>query len=75
MKTGMNASIGPGLKFSRSEPWPSWKTHTSTPYAAPVESRFSRIALIGITIERNATSSRRNDRARTNAMTCGMPFV
>ena len=75
MKTGTNASIGPGLKSSRSAPWPSTKTQTSTPNAAAVESRFRRIALIGMTIDRNATSSSRNDNVRTNAITWGMPLL
>ena len=73
MKTGMNASIGPGLNPSWSCSQPSWKTTTSNPKAAPVESRFRRMALIGMTIERKATRSRANDRARTKAITSGMP--
>ena len=44
-----------------------------TPYAAPVDSRFSRIALIGMTTERNATSSSTNDSPSTNGKTAGMP--
>ena len=58
-------------KPSSDSPWPSWKTSTSTPYAAPTDSRFSTIALSGITIERNVTSSSRNARPSTNANTIG----
>jgi hypothetical protein len=61
------------LKPSASAKRPSWKTSTRSPKAAPVESRFSRIALIGMTIERKATSSNANDKPRTNAMTWGIP--
>ena len=63
MKTGTNDSIGPGLNPSSSSPRPSWKTRTSSPNAAAVDSRFSRIALIGMTIERKATSSKQEREA------------
>lgn len=36
-------------KFSNPSPNPSWKTMTSTPYAAPTDNRFNMIALIGMT--------------------------
>ena len=42
------------------------------PIAAATDRMFSRIALIGITIERNVTSSRRNAIAKTNANTYQM---
>ena len=71
MKTGTNASIGPGLKPSGPASRPSWNTMTSSPKAEPVDSRFSRIALIGITIERNVTSIRMNASPKTNAKTKG----
>ena len=41
-------------------PQPCWKTSVSTPKAAATDSRLSTIALIGITIDRNVTSSSRN---------------
>jgi hypothetical protein len=44
-----------------------------TPYAAAVESRLSRIALIGITTDRNATRSSRNESPSTNRNTDGIP--
>ena len=69
MKTGHERLDRARLERQRSAHRPSWNTRTSSPNAAPVESRFSRIALIGMTIERNATSSSRNDSARTNAIT------
>ena len=50
-----------------------WKTRTSTPYAAPTESRLRTIAFSGTTIERKATSSSRNANASTNAITYGTP--
>lgn len=40
-------------KPSRRAPWPSWKTHVSTPYDAPIEIAAITIALSGNTIERN----------------------
>ena len=67
MKTGTNASIGPGLNPSSSAPCPSWKTQHQQPEGRAVESRLRRIALIGMTIERNATSSNRNESPRTKA--------
>ena len=58
-------------KSSRLSPQPHWKTATSTPYAAPTESRLSTIALIGITSDRNETSRSRNAKQRTKAKTSG----
>ena len=52
---------------------PCWNTSTSTPYAAPTESRFRTIAFSGTTIDRNATSSNRNASASTNTITYGTP--
>ena len=48
-----------------------WKTSTSRPYAAPTDSRLSSTAFIGITIDRNVTSSSRKQSASTNANTSG----
>ena len=59
------------LKPSKDSRWPSWKIHTSTPYAAPTDSRFSTIAVAGITSERKVTSSSRNASASTNTKTHG----
>ena len=73
MKTGTNASIGPGLKPRGPDRLPSSNTSTSMPKAAAVESRLSRIALIGMTRERNATSSSRNERNSTKPITIGIP--
>src|SRR6266511_440241 len=50
---------------------PCWKTRTSSPYAAPTDSRFRTMAVSGTTTERNTIISRRNDSARTNASTIG----
>ena len=54
-----------GETDQRLQPLPFWNISTSTPYAAPTDSRFNRIALIGITIERNVTSNSRNARPKT----------
>jgi len=59
------------LKPSSDSRWPYWKIHTSTPYAAPTDSRLSTTALAGITIERKVTSSSRNAVESTNANTSG----
>ena len=58
-------------KPSRLSPQPHWKTATSTPYAAPTESRLSTIAFTAITIERNETSSSRNANTSTKPNTIG----
>src|SRR5262249_11549542 len=47
----------------------SWKIRTRIPYAAPTDSRFSAIAVTGITTERNVARSSTNARPRTNAST------
>ena len=74
MNSGTQLSITPlGVIPSGPANQPCWKTRTSTPYAAAVESRFSRIALIGMTIEWKATSISRNDRPRTNTKIGGVP--
>src|SRR5262249_3848370 len=70
--SGIQEVIDPvDLKSRNDSRWPCWKIHTSTPYAAPTDSRLSRIALIGITIERNVSSSNTNASPRTNANTIG----
>src|SRR5215211_2784029 len=51
---------------------PSWNTQVTMPSAAATDSMFSAIALIGITIERNVTSSSMNATAKTNANTYQM---
>ena len=72
MKIGSHCAMPPfDLKFSRCSPQPYWKTATTTPYAAPTESRLSTTALAAITIDRNATSSRPNARSSTNPKTSG----
>ncbi|RIJ76964.1 hypothetical protein D1871_08245 [Nakamurella silvestris] len=59
---GTQASTGPVRPTpTRSSPQPHWKTATRTPKAAPMDSRFIRIALSGITSERKAKASNRND--------------
>ncbi len=52
-------------------PQPSWKTSTSTPYAAATESRFSSTALTAMTSDLNVTSISRNASSSTNANTSG----
>src|SRR5919112_2567686 len=48
---------------------PSWNTQVTIPSAAATDSTFSRIALTGITIDRNVTRSSRNATEKTNANT------
>ena len=50
---------------------PSWKTSTSSPYAAPTESRFAAIDVAATTSERNASTSSRKLSPSTNAKTIG----
>jgi hypothetical protein len=56
-------------KLSR---FPSWNTQVTIPMAAATERMFSRIALIGITIERKVTRSSANATAKTKANTYQM---
>ena len=53
------------------EPWPCWKTNTTTPNAAASETRLSSTALTASTIERNARVSRIRVRISTRASTYG----
>src|SRR5690606_23300518 len=72
-KIGIQASmVGVVSKLKKSARYPFWKTRTIAPYAAPTESRFIRIALIGTTIERKTTSRSRKLRLSTNANTIGV---
>ena len=58
--TGTHASIWSKPISPIHSPAPHLKTMTSSPYAAPIESRFRMIAFSGSTIERNARISRKN---------------
>ena len=61
MITTMIEVIGVGpSRPSRLLPQPHWNTATSTPYAAPMESRFISAAFSGTTTERKTSISRRN---------------
>ena len=72
MKIGSQNAIPPlDWKLRMFSPQPNWKVATSTPYAAPTDSRFSTIALIAITIERNESSSRMNANVSTKPNTSG----
>ena len=58
MNSGSHASItGTVWKPSGPASQPFWKTATSTPYAAPTDSRFITIAFSGTTSERKTSSS------------------
>ena len=59
-------------KFRKPSKWPSWNTQVTIPSAAATDRTFSTIALIGMTIERNVTSSSMNAIAKTNANTYQM---
>ena len=50
---------------------PHWKTATSMPSAAPMDSRFMTAAVSGITMLRNTVISNRNDRITTSPMNSG----
>src|SRR4051794_37641723 len=52
-------------------PQPHWKTATTTPYAAPIDSRFIAAAFRASSGARNITSSSRNAATTTTAMTTG----
>ncbi len=52
-----------------------WNTSTSSPYAAPTDSRFITIALSGTTSERNASSSSTKLRPSTSAKIHGVRLV
>jgi hypothetical protein len=53
--SGTHASmVGAWWKPSR-PPMPCWKTSTSSPKAAPTESRLSTTAVVAMTRERNTT--------------------
>src|ERR1700750_83800 len=71
-KSGSQVTTAP-LEWKPSNPWrwPYWKIQTSTPEAGATDSRVRVIALIGITIERNVTSSRRKAKPSTKANTIG----
>ena len=55
----------------RLAPQPHWNTATTTPYAAPIESRFMITALSGTSSERNTTISRMKLRISTAPMRYG----
>src|SRR5215204_3940502 len=72
MNSGSQLVIAPvELKPSSDSPQPCWNTSTSSPYAAPMDSRFSTIALAAITSDRNETSSSTNASSSTNTNTSG----
>ena len=56
----------PGRARATRAPWPSWKTSTRAPKAAPTESRLSRTALIATSSERNPAKSARNVQPTTS---------
>ena len=67
-RIGRKGSIPPvASKPSSDLPQPSWKTSTSTPYAAATESRLSSTALTAMTSDLNVTSIKTNASRSTNA--------
>ncbi len=69
---GTNDTIGTVLcRPSSSLPHPNWNTATTTPYAAPIDSRFMTPAVNGITTDRNAAMSKRNESPTTARMNHG----
>src|SRR3954453_668053 len=70
---GTNAGMGRCSSIPiQEDPHPHWNTATTTPYAAPTESRLSTAALVAITTDRNATVSRTNDSATTVRISHGI---
>jgi hypothetical protein len=66
MRIGISDMTGPVCSMpTRSAPQPHWKTATSTPKAAPTDSRKPSAALTGTRIERKTTSSRSTARPMT----------
>ena len=62
----MNGSIGPPLPMpSSSEPQPHWKIATIRPNEAPAAKTFMAAAVSGMTMQRKATISSRNDSPMT----------
>ena len=66
MIIGTNGLIGTVVSSpTRPLPQPHWNTATTTPYAAPIDSRFMSAALSGTRIDRKTTISSRNDNTTT----------
>src|SRR5262245_36753084 len=55
----------------RFDPQPHWNTATTTPYAAPTDSRFITAALIPMARDRNAAVSSSSDNSTTAPMSNG----
>ena len=56
---------------SSDSPWPSWKTHTSTPSEAPRETTLMSSALIGTRIDPVSRNSSTNVARMTTAIAAG----
>ena len=67
----MNAWIGAPLTLKKPPSQPHWKIATTTPSAAPIESRFMIAACNGITSERKTTSSSSAESSTTMPMNSG----
>ena len=68
MNTGAHASTGASRPTPmRLAPQPHWNTATTTPYAAPIDSRFMITAFSGTSRLRNTTISSRNERMQHRA--------
>ena len=61
------------IEVKPSNPWAHspWKISTSSPYAAPAESRFSAIELAAITTDRKVNTMTRKVSTSTKPMTSG----
>ena len=69
---GMNGAIGPVCSTPNTPlSQPHWNTATTTPYAAPIESRFMTAALSGTSRVRNTTISSRKLSTSTAPMKSG----
>jgi len=72
MMTGVDGSIDDASKPRSDDPCPSWKTNTSAPNDALIDSRFITTALRGSTTEPSSTKSTIIVASITNATACGV---
>ena len=70
---GTNDGIGTVSSMpTHDDPQPHWKTATTSPYAAPTDSRLSTAALMPITSDRNAAVSSTRASSTTAAISQGI---
>ena len=72
---GTKGSMGALSRLRSDAPQPHWKMATTTPKAAPSDSRFMTTAFSGTSTDRKTVMSSRNDRPRTAPKKRGMRAV